>query len=434
MPRFFICCYILILFSCRTPLTRAIFKPVSPHEKYQNQLKTAGLSNTLLYKKWVTVAEENLVNPSPIKLPHLESGYFSADEPQAVGLVFTAIEGEQVSVELTFQSEDTIAPFVDLWEVDSSKDRAMSFLVALDSSSFIFTYDVRKTGQYVVRIQPQLLQSCSYQLKVTAEPSLGYPVAASANARIGSFFGDGREGNRRKHEGVDIFAPRGTPAIASASGVVSRVGTNNLGGKVVWLRTKERNLSLYYAHLDTQLVQSGLNVLVGDTLGLIGNTGNARTTSPHLHFGIYRIGGAIDPKPFLKPEKSNPTPIRVNKHLIGDTVRLVRNVKIILNDDSIQSTLLKNNIVKVDRVTGRTYGIILPNGRKGQLPDGSVVEVSSIINKIKLSESQLVYAQPDSASGRITNLPSGSSLNVLGTYNNFHLIAKPRGWISIANP
>lgn len=58
------------------------------------------------------------------------------------------------------------------------------------------------------------------------------------------------------------------------------------GGKVVWMRDEARGMSLYYAHLDSQHVAAGAYVRPGDTLGFVGKTGNARTTPPHLHFGI----------------------------------------------------------------------------------------------------------------------------------------------------
>ena len=52
------------------------------------------------------------------------------------------------------------------------------------------------------------------------------------------------------------------------------------------------------------MVSGGNRVRVGDTLGFVGNTGNAKTTPPHLHFGIYTRGGAIDPLPFVKQTKA----------------------------------------------------------------------------------------------------------------------------------
>jgi hypothetical protein len=65
------------------------------------------------------------------------------------------------------------------------------------------------------------------------------------------------------------------------------------------MRVADRTISLYYAHLDKQLVEAGQRVKKGDTLGLVGNTGNARFTPSHLHFGIYNYHGAVDPWPFV---------------------------------------------------------------------------------------------------------------------------------------
>ncbi len=73
-----------------------------------------------------------------------------------------------------------------------------------------------------------------------------------------------------------------------ANGRIGFTGEKGLGGKQVWLRDTKRGQSLYYAHLDSIAKTSG-SVKTGDTLGFVGNTGNARTTPPHLHFGIYKF-------------------------------------------------------------------------------------------------------------------------------------------------
>jgi peptidoglycan LD-endopeptidase LytH len=107
-------------------------------------------------------------------------------------------------------------------------------------------------------------------------------------------------GEGRKHEGIDIFAKRGTPVISSTQGIVRKVGANNLGGKVVWITGP--NLSQhYYAHLDTyaEHIQEGDWVEAGEVVGYVGNTGNAKNTPPHLHYGIYLSGGAVNPYPYL---------------------------------------------------------------------------------------------------------------------------------------
>jgi murein DD-endopeptidase MepM/ murein hydrolase activator NlpD len=121
---------------------------------------------------------------------------------------------------------------------------------------------------------------------------------------VQSIFGDPRDAGRRQHEGVDIFASRGTPVLSATHGVVTRVGETTRGGRVVWVWDPGRALSLYYAHLSEQHVTIGQRVDAGDVLGTVGNTGNARTTPPHLHFGIYERGrGAIDPYWFIAPPR-----------------------------------------------------------------------------------------------------------------------------------
>ena len=132
---------------------------------------------------------------------------------------------------------------------------------------------------------------------------LGVPVAGVARARLVSTFGAPRDGGRRRHQGVDIFAPRGTPVLAAHAGVVVHTGHFRLGGLVVHT-VGRRGVLAYYAHLDH--LRAGLSigevVAEGDVLGYVGNTGNARTTPPHLHFEARSIAlglPACDPVPLL---------------------------------------------------------------------------------------------------------------------------------------
>ena len=154
----------------------------------------------------------------------------------------------------------------------------------------------------VVRVHARRGHVVAAEVVVGTDPALGFPVAGLDERAVQSRFGADRDGGERRHEGIDVFAPRGTPVVAATDGVASP-GDNRLGGTVVWLRDGTRGLSLYYAHLDTALVAPGQRVARGDTLGTVGTTGNARGTAPHLHFGIYGRRadgrGAVDPYPFV---------------------------------------------------------------------------------------------------------------------------------------
>jgi hypothetical protein len=135
---------------------------------------------------------------------------------------------------------------------------------------------------------------------VNGEQPLRFPVIGATAASIRSWFGDARDGGARAHEGVDIFAPRGTPAVAVADGIVTSTRPTPVGGNVVWIDDDD-GTSYYYAHLDEQHVREGQRVFAGDTIGTVGNTGNARGVSPHLHFSIHLPGRiAVDPAPLLE--------------------------------------------------------------------------------------------------------------------------------------
>lgn len=145
--------------------------------------------------------------------------------------------------------------------------------------------------------------------------ALPVPVDGVAPRQVRDTWGAARGGDRR-HEGVDIFAKRGTPVRSTTRGLVWRLGENTLGGTVVWILGPGGDLH-YYAHLDrvADLTQRQ-RVLPGDVIGYVGNTGNAERTAPHLHYGIYRRGGgAINPHPFL----SAPAAVRPAGERAADT-------------------------------------------------------------------------------------------------------------------
>lgn len=119
-----------------------------------------------------------------------------------------------------------------------------------------------------------------------AAPSWVCPVAAPV--RFVSFFGDAR-GRGRRHQGVDLLAPRGTPVVANVSGTIDH-HPNAMGGNAYYLHGDDG--SVYYgAHLDEYIGAPG-RVQLGQAIGRVGNSGNASATLPHLHFEQMPGGGA----------------------------------------------------------------------------------------------------------------------------------------------
>jgi murein DD-endopeptidase MepM/ murein hydrolase activator NlpD len=150
--------------------------------------------------------------------------------------------------------------------------------------------------------------------KSIVSKSLVFPVSGK-RSNIGSFWGDVRDGGKRKHRGIDIFAKKGTPVVAISDGIIVHKGNTPRGGKTLWMRAIGQPWTVYYAHLDQQKVKAGQFVKKGDVLGTVGNTGNARTTPAHLHFGIYSLTGAINPLPYVKHSPKITVPA-VAKHAV----------------------------------------------------------------------------------------------------------------------
>ena len=136
--------------------------------------------------------------------------------------------------------------------------------------------------------------------RMPAPASLPMPVRGVTVAEVADTWGAERSGDRR-HEGVDIFATRGTAVTSTTRGVVGAVREGGLGGRQVWVRGPGLE-NHYYAHLDgwAEHLSQGDVVLPGDVLGFVGDSGNARGTPTHLHYGIYGDDGALDPMPRLR--------------------------------------------------------------------------------------------------------------------------------------
>lgn len=146
------------------------------------------------------------------------------------------------------------------------------------------------------------IKNMLYAMRLASMPaaqSVPVPVRGVAPRALADTWG-GARGGGRMHEGIDIFAKRGTAVISATEGIVVRIGSNRLGGQVVWVLGPGGQRH-YYAHLDSYAaIETGQRVRPGTILGYVGTTGNAAGTPPHLHYGIYESGGAINPYPLLR--------------------------------------------------------------------------------------------------------------------------------------
>lgn len=156
----------------------------------------------------------------------------------------------------------------------------------------------------------------------TAPPAVSqdiYPLVfpVVGDSAYGDTWGAPRSGGRT-HKGTDIFAPKGTPVVAAAPGIVVRIAVGERAGRYIVLEHYD-GWRTYYLHLDNDTpgtddglggapaagIVVGARVEAGRVLDYVGDSGNAEETPPHLHFELHPPGnGAINPYPHLKAAES----------------------------------------------------------------------------------------------------------------------------------
>jgi len=272
-----------------TKVADALTNPTA-REVYAREFK----DNKDVFSTWETAYANAVKDSLEIQLPYGEKGSFIKYTNQTYAYTFHLEEGEVLVANV---ANDFVNQRV-FMDVYAEKDTAWQPAESSKTGGDALEFKVPQTGRYKIIIQPEIMADTDFFISLNKRPLYTFPVAGKGNAAIGSFWGMERDGGKRNHEGIDIFAKRGTPVVAITNGTISYTGERGLGGKQVWLRDGLFGKSLYYAHLDSIAVQDGMNVKTGDTLGFVGNTGNAKTTLPHLHFGIYQ-SGAINPLPFV---------------------------------------------------------------------------------------------------------------------------------------
>jgi len=272
---------------------------LSPRELFVWRLRVAGLHDSPLGTRWRTAVER--AEPVAVRQRLERRAGFTADALEAQVYTTALGRGEQLQWRLTRATPDGARLYASLERRDAADDDWSTVTdVAADGAVEHVIAD--RAGDYRIVLQPELFGVVDYDLAMAIGGSLAMPVQGANTRDIGSGWGAPRDGGSRSHHGVDIFAKRGTPLLAVTDGRV-RIGTSGIGGNHIWLSGGVFGIGsarYYYAHLDSFNVESGDSVRSGDVIGYVGNTGNARTTPPHLHFGIYAAGGPVDPAPFLR--------------------------------------------------------------------------------------------------------------------------------------
>jgi peptidoglycan LD-endopeptidase LytH len=137
---------------------------------------------------------------------------------------------------------------------------------------------------------------------------LQLPIAVDRSTLRSSF--DEARGGSRRHEAMDLLAPRHTPVVAVESGIIARLFDSKAGGLTIYQFDPTTTYAYYYAHLQRYAdgLEEGATVARGQTIGYVGTSGNAPENTPHLHFAIFVLtddkrwwqGSPIDPFDVLR--------------------------------------------------------------------------------------------------------------------------------------
>jgi peptidoglycan LD-endopeptidase LytH len=427
---FFIILVFLSGVSCTSFKKLVQLETPSPREKYVDGLEKSNLLESAMARSWTAAGEIMGHDSTIVALPFRETGFFAAAEPQARFYRFDVKDGQVLTLTSLIKTKANATLFIDLFALEEGAWKKIEHA----DSTLTITHEFAESGSCLVRLQPELLVNMYYSITLSVTPVLLNPVKGASNKSIGSFYGDPRDGGKRKHEGVDIFAPKGTPVVAPTDGVITSVGNSPLGGKTVWMNDVKRGHSYYFAHLDSQIVRRGMKVKQGDAIGLVGNTGNAKNTPSHLHFGVYQRQSK-DPIAYIR------TMEKLVNEMMPDTLFQSIVFRVTQKSASLRSgpgkkqpaheVLSKDSWVKVIGQSNDWYRVVTATQKEGYI---EVRDITPAENGNRFTIKKETFLLSEASTNAV---PVGTAIGKavgLASYNNFRFIRTENGltgWVDV---
>jgi len=413
------------------------YYPRDNHLAYSQSMVKLGIGDTQLYRNWREAHDRAMAKPVRIKAPFQETFYFDDVSTDAYAYRFSIDKGQKTTLSINQLKGDTGLIYMDLFQVVADTIQPFRHIASSDTITNQLIFEHNETGDYILRVQPELLRSGVYNLKILVEPSLAFPVSGGEEQDIGSIFGVPRDAGKRVHEGIDIFAKRYTPIVSVSDCEITFAGDKegSLGGTVIWARDTLRDLTMYYAHLQEVSVEKGDYVQRGDTIGTNGNSGNAVTTYPHLHFGIYDRG-AVDPFPYVVETRKKPSPILADSSWLNKSIRIDnpngnnRN----LYSRRLDQYMSHDEYANVIGVTSTYYKVRKATGELSYVFYDHIEGLNRPIQKVKLEKEIKLYTSPETDVAHSTVLTKGTSLRILAKSAEMsfcELDNGNQGWVEI---
>lgn len=436
---YFVLLVSVLLFShCQKEIVPEPYKPSNSHAAYVHSLRSVGLAQAAIARDWILASENAMKNPLDVEPPFQETFYVDHAAAFAVAYHFSVLKGQRVEIDVAFDGQKRCRLFMDLFRVRGLTYEDWRLVASDNNNEKHLEFEPKQDAEYVLRLQPELLRGGRFTVMIRNMASLGFPVLGYDNRAIGGLFGDPRDGGRRKHHGVDIFAKRHTPVIAPSKAFVRRVSKSAIGGLNIWLRDEKRKDHFYYfAHLQTQEVKENTYVIPGQRIGTVGNTGNARRTPPHLHFGIYVRGeGPVDPLNFIKKINSTPAVISADTKILGQWGRSNRSqvpLKAFAASRSLEIMRLDSHTaMKIQAAAGDTYRILLPDGLSGYVPSRHIESVAETLEIQQADTIHEVISAPMALAEVVEKINWGEEFSVLGHFDGYMLVRTQMdnlGWL-----
>lgn len=179
---FIVLCGVLVV-SCNG--LKDALKKDSPYEEYKELLLRTKLHETAMGKQWLEAGKKALRDSVIVELPHAETGFFQADNPDAHSFRFEIMAGQQLRVQIDPTVPENAGLFVDLFQWERGEWDHM----AHTDTTYSLSVEFKNKTQCLLRIQPELLINAYYVINFKIYPQLVNPVSGASDRSIRSFFG-----------------------------------------------------------------------------------------------------------------------------------------------------------------------------------------------------------------------------------------------------